>query len=497
MANSEEIKWVVTADDKDIIAAFKRMNKELEATKQKMREQANETAKAGKAQDDLLAKGISGLAGMVAGWVSVQSAIQLATAEYDNYIERQQEAAKETLSTADAQLAFFRNLGNVSREQAKQIQETVRQIAGANKTTESRVYNVASIARSSQGALNDQQMFANVGMALRLAPDSEEQAVALAGALNASTRLTGSTDPRENAGLLLGIGEQTRIDNLAQISKTLLPAATGIKATLPSTSTEEAMALLSTLTTVSEDETGNVSRTAGMQLAAQLKEIKNGKKTIRTGTDLGDAIATLQNDEKKRKEFMDSASFEVQAKPFIEQLLTPGTPAAQLYSQNLAKVPTGQRAVNQANQFFENVGTSEYQGVATNARVFDSLASGLKLQDQGGASAAINMAGLDKAMQASRASWLERTMYANMFRYRTMVMGQDPNEFAAEALSDRAAELRIPFNRLTNEMLPEGTVKENEKLAVLLDKAVMELRGIRADNKSNTASKKNADAHTE
>lgn len=495
MANSEEIKWVVTADDKDIIAAFKRMQKELEATKQKMREQGNETEKAGKSQKDLLDKGISGLAGMVTGWISVQSAIQLATAEYDNYIERQREAAAETMSTADAQLAFFRNLGNVSKEQSRQIQETVRQLAAANNTTESRVYNVASIARSSQGALTDQQMFANVGMALKLAPDREEQAVALAGALNASSRLTGSANPQENAGLLLGIGEQTRIDNLAQIAKTLLPAAVGIKATLKDTSTEEAMALLTALTTAGEDETGSISATAGLQLAAQLKELKSGKKKVTTGTDLGDAITTLRNDPKKRKAFLDSATFEVKSKPFIEELLTPGTATANLYDQNLSKVPTGARAAGNTQQFFENVGGAQYQNVATNQRVFESLTSGLQLQDQGGAAASVNMAGLDNAMKAARASWTERTMYANVFRYRTMMEGQNPNAVAGELLQDRANELRLPFNRLTNEMLPEATVKENEATAKLLEQAVAELRGLRADSKNGKP--KNIDAHVE
>lgn len=485
MASSEEIKWVVTADDKDIIAAFKRMQKELESTKQKMREQANESTKASKAQKAGLDDTVTGLGRMAMGWLSVQTAIQLATAEYQNYIDKQNESKQEVLKTADAQMAFFRNLGNVSSEYAKRIQATIKQIAAANNVPESSVYQVASIARSSQGSLTDAQMFANVGMATRLAPESLSEQTALAGALNAATRLTGSTDPRTNAGLMLGIGEQTRIDNMAQISKVLIPAASGIKATLGGTSTEEAMALLTTLTTVSEDESGATSRTAGLRLAAQLRK-------YRKATDLGDEISKIQSSPQEFASFMKKASFEIEQQPFIEKLLTGGTPAAELYKQNLAKVPTGARAQSVTDQFFKNVGAAEYQQVAQQQRAFAATKSGLELDDLMGAQTSVNREWLQKVLVASNAGRFEQFGQSVNFGVQTM-MGVRPEVAARDVLEERISSIR-GFDGDAPRARAEDPAQE--RVAQKLEAMIAELRGLRMDNK-NAPKKKNIDRNAE
>lgn len=485
---SEEIKWVVTADDKDIIAAFKRMQKELEKAKQLQKENQDAAAKAAKAQKGGLDDAIVSLGRMAIGWVSVQSAIQLATAEYQNYIDKQNESKQEVLKTADAQMAFFRNLGNVSSDYAKKIQATIKQIAAANKVPEASVYQVASIARSSQGSLTDEQMFANVGMATRLAPESLSEQTALAGALNASSRLTGSTDPRTNAGLMLGIGEQTRIDNMAQIAKMLIPAATGIKATLGKTSTEEAMAMLTTLTTVSEDETGSTSRTGGMQLAGQLRK-------FRKGTDLGDEITALQGNEKDREAFLKQASFEVAVRPFIEQLLTPGTQAAELYKQNLGKVPTGARAQSVTDQFFQNVGAAEYQQVAQAGRTVASATDQLKTGDIPGAMRANVREQVLAAMRASGQGSFSGRASAIDYDISTSLHGEDPVLVAERMLGGRARFMRGQVNP-EDQRTVAASDPAMEAAARKLDAVVEQLKGLRADNK-NAPKKKNIDRNAE
>lgn len=411
-------------------------------------------------------------------WVSVQTAINVATSEYQNYLDVQKNAADETVKTADAQMELFRNLGNVSSEYAKKINATIKQIAAANNVPEANVFQVVKTARSSQGALTDDQMFANVAMATRLAPDKLSEQTALAGALNASSRLTGTADPKVNAGLLLSIGEQTRIEEMAQVSRMLIPAAAGIKATLKGTSTEEAMAMLTTMTTASEDESGSTSRTAGLQLAAQLRKFRNA-------TDVGDEITALRNDPMARTKFLKEASFEVNQRPFIEDLLTPGTATAQLYDQNLPKVPVGDRASGVTDQFFQNVGQAPYQEVASQKRELESYASGLRLDNQRGAQISTIRKGMDEVLLAAGQGFTARTIGAKAFDIET-IFGRDPRRAAADRIEEYSQELAGG----------RGQSKDTQETIATLQSIVAELRGLRTDNK-NAPKKKNIDRNAE
>lgn len=481
---AEELRWVVTADDKDVIAAFRRMQKELEKTKQAQKQANDEGAKGGAKIKQGIESSVVSLSKAAIGWVSIQTAIRATTAEYQNYIDVQKQAADATIETANAQIVFMRNMGNMSAQQAMAIQDTVRQVAAANKTTESKIYQIATEAVSSKGSLTNEQMFANIGMAARLAPESTSEATAIAGALNATTRLTGSADPRVNAGLLLGIGEQARIPSMKSIADSLIPSAAAVKATLPETSTEEAAAFFSTLSLLSEDKTGERTGTASVQLAAQLRK-------FRKGTDLGDEIARLQNDPKARESFFKKMSLEAKPKAFVEQMLTGGTPAAELLKTNLANVPTGQTAIGVSDQWFRNVGQAPYQQAAAQQRAMQSLATQLDLQNFMGANAAINREGLQGILKASGAWMLEQTGSGMLFDLERFG-GAAANIAAANQLEGRVMSLRGVTEAGTNARAADPA---SEMIAQKLDVMIAELRGQRADQKQ--PKKKNIDRNAE
>lgn len=477
---SEELKWVVTADDKDIIAAFKRMQKELEKAKEKQKELNKESQKGAQDQTKSSSEAIKFLKDTVGGLNAVKlatigaaGAAKILAIEYQNILDLQNKSAAVTMSTADAQIVFMRNMGNMTAQQARQIQSTVTQVAKANKTTESRIYAIATEAVSSKGSLTDDQMFANIGMASRLAPESQSEAVAIAGALNASTRLTGSADPRENAGLLLGIGEQSRIPSMAKISETMIPSAAGIKATLPGTSTEEAAALFSTLSMLSEDKSGATTGTASLQLAAQLRK-------YRKGTDLGDEIAKLQNDPKARTAFLKQASFEQKPAPFIEQILTGGTAAAQLYQSNVGKVPSGQTAAEVTDRFFGNLGQSPYQQVAATGRAMDATTAAGHLADQRMAMAGTVGARLTAGMQQAGIPAMQQ-WGANIAYQKMVAEGRDPSLSGAGIL-----------NSFIND--PSDTLRKDPKNAEIVTNLQELIKVLKAGSK---VQKKNVDANVE
>lgn len=131
MANSEEIKWVVTADDKDIIAAFKRMQKELEATKQKMREQANESGKAQKQSESWLKSQGSDLQGMVAGWVSVTQAISVVTSAYQKLRQETQALGEAHRKLSGDTVRAISRSGDLAN--AQQIESAIGSVKGATR----------------------------------------------------------------------------------------------------------------------------------------------------------------------------------------------------------------------------------------------------------------------------------------------------------------------------------------------------------------------------
>lgn len=471
---SEELKWVVTADDKDIIAAFKRMQKELENAKQKMKELGDTGEKAGKKQASAVDSSIASLGKMAAGWVSVQAAIQLANAEYQNYLDRQKEAAKETISTADAQIKFFRNMGNVSAEESRKIQAQVKAIAESVNAPAKNIYAVATKSISSAGKLSREEMFNNVAMAARLAPESLAEQESLATALGGTSRLTGSADPRINAGLLLQVGEQAPIPNMAGLASTLVPGAKGV-AGFGGKSTD-ALALGSTLAMAAEDTTGAPTGTAMIALASQLSKFSKGKSA-------DEAIAQLQANPAMRDKFLKGASFEKRFEIPVRDILTGGSETANLYAANKGKLNLGTAAAT-TDQFFQNVGAAPEQQVAAAERAFGARESQLQLGDLGGATAATNRAGLEKVLKASGTGLLAQKGAGITFEMERLY-GRTPEAAAANTI-EAEVKRRRDLNAYDKEAGEEASIK-------LLEQMVRELRGLRGDQKG----KKNVNQHAE
>jgi hypothetical protein len=499
---ADPLNWVVTADDKDIIAAFNRMNKELDKAKLKAKEAGDAAKKAEQDRKNGIEGNVIALGKMAMKWVSVQSAIQIATAEIERYHQAQKDAGIETVATADAQIKFFRNLGRVGAEESKKVQQQMKDIASAVQQPVKNVYAVATEAISAQGNLSREQMLENVKMALRLAPESVPEATALGGALGDVASLTGSGNAAENAGLMLGMGEQARIPSMQQIAKNLIPAAIGVKQSLPGTGTAEATALVSTLTSVMKDKEGALSGTASIALASQLDsffgdDAKVGKtdkeggllKKLGDGT-LLEQVAKLQNDPKAREAFFAKASFEGKAKPFVEELLTAGSPAARLFNQNRGKVPFGQVAIKQTDEFFANLQTTPEQQVANQQRAMAAQTSALQLANQTGASSSVIREEVVKQLGAASQGMVLDQLGAWNFDIRRMA-GWSPEEAAVDTLKDRR-------NSVENEgVLFTSKTKDPEKVQMVarLDEMIAQLKGIRGDQKQ--PKKKNVDQHKE
>jgi len=494
---AEEIVWGAGMDDKDFQAGVKRMIKTIDDLKQKVKElqaaakQSNDEQKnAFEVQNQGSSISIASLGRMALGWVSVQSAMKLVVAEYENIKTAQSDAADETIQTANAQIGFLRNLGNVSREERNKVIGDMKAIAAEVKQPVKNVYMAAQSSISAQGVMTQQQMYDSLRIAFKLAPESLTEQQSIAGALGDVASLTGHGDPERNAAFLIQANKQARAETLTQIAQNSLGRAISIKqrgGTGP-----EALALTNTFSGVMKDREGQISSTAALRLAGQLAELKvPGNSTI-------ERIRYLQENPAKAKRFFDKASFEggIGEMP-SRAITTKGTEAATLLEQNIAGMNTagGPGSGQLVRQFIGDLQAVPEQQVAAKRRELITAASGAQTANLKGGMSAVNREGVDKLLQSTGAFATDR--WASRLMYETSLMqGNSPEVAAFTAISGPAAKLKGRIDEIEKSGGNAGVMKEH--LEILKDQ-LRELKEMRKAQIQESAkpTKKNADAHTE
>lgn len=353
-----EIVTKFSSDDKEMMAAFARQQRELDKQKEryeKLKDSAKDmhdttTNGAEKATEKLQRWG-QNLATMTIAYKALQMSIQLVNSELEAQVEIQDKAAAVQKTAADAQIAFLRNLGNVSsQERARAIKEVeaISRDTGVSRTS---VYQMASGAMSAKGGLSVMEGMQAVRQAARTAPDSPQEAAAISSGLLDVTSLTGSKDQLRNLGLLVQMQQQGRGTTMESVTQSLVPSAIALKSY--GASTEEATAATTSFTQVMKDPEGRHSSQAMVALAAQAAGVTPGG--------YGEDIAKLRSDPRLRDRFMAKASFDRKAESFVKDFLTPGTEAANLYEQYKNEVPTAERSRGLAEEFIGGIGDTDLQ----------------------------------------------------------------------------------------------------------------------------------------
>ncbi|QDU27758.1 hypothetical protein ETAA8_28480 [Anatilimnocola aggregata] len=139
---SEEMKWVVSADDKDVIAAFKRMQKETDKAKQALKDAGEAGAKAGKQSSDAFGGTIKNLREMVSLATVTTTAIAGSVAIYRNWeqeVNRVREAHKGLQSDIIKTISANNDLRNAS-----QIETAIKNLKGLTPGDATRGFGAAT-----------------------------------------------------------------------------------------------------------------------------------------------------------------------------------------------------------------------------------------------------------------------------------------------------------------------------------------------------------------
>lgn len=490
---SESLVFDMTGDSKGAEAAFKRLQKENERLNRELGKTAEESVKAQK-KGMAMGQGIaSSIGSAVASVFTLQTALRLVSAEWDNILRKQQKSASTTMTTADAKMSFNRNIGDVPQAERQWWDKTVMGIARRTGQKAANVYLAAGEASASQGTLNRNQLAANIEMGFRFSPDSREEAQAIAGGLGDLSSLTGSGNTMVNAAAMLAMGKQARVTSLRNINQNLVPGAIGAQGF--GGTANESMALATTLTNLMKDTTGATSKTAAISIAGELDKVFGAAPSP------ADHIRKLQQNPAMLKQFMGKASIPLEAKIPFQQLATKGSDAAKLFEQNIGGfAPNAGAAEAMVNRFLGGIANDPIQRTAQLARQMEANVANQELADQRGATAGVingqevdGGTRLQNALQRANVGWAQQKASGMLFNAQ-VAGGKDPAMAAVDILQQRVNVLEGGGIRLGGKAMGGRNDPGNAELAKELRELIAYLKTEAAKPKKQ---KHNIDANTE
>lgn len=355
-------KQTFTGDKSQLEQAYKDLAKEVVRLEQqtqklatsntqlaeKVRIANRQTIDGQREANDALGQGIQQVSLMAAQYLGFTSILQGVNQELEKMHELQDAAANTQVKVADSQAAIIRNMTALSREDRKRFLGEVAAVAGETQFQDLGQLNLAASEGLSAGGTRESVIDA-VRQAARISRDSPQDLDLIVGAAVDLAKATGDTDARKNLGFLLAAGAESRVAGTRATAVNIPPAVISAVNTVNDDAKEasiDAAALFASLGSAAGDVRGESTRTAVQSFAVQAREFFTegrkvtipGRGTIQVkppddpGT-LRGRIAALQADEKLRKQFLASASFERQFQVPVEQLLTEGGLTAEAFAK--------------------------------------------------------------------------------------------------------------------------------------------------------------------
>lgn len=490
----------------------KLMNQRREAAKQALTQERLLREGAKKTNDEIAGSTtvLEGLGKKVvaygATFLTVRTAVQAITAELKAQQELIDRRTQTQLTISESRNLLLRNLDESKPDEIRRVQRAAIGLARETGVSEHSINVALASAVSSTGG-NVPLATNLVSLATRYLKDRPSEIGDFAGSLADLTRITNSTDPEVQLGLLRRVGQLSRITESRAQAENIAPALIGTAAfggTAPVSG-----ALFAALTTGAADVKGASSGTALIALAAQLEDATKGTNSFREtknspgpirglagSTDLGARVAYLQAHPQDAKYFLEQASFEKKLLGPITQLLTdPRSQVALDYAGNRTRIP-GIAGLNRIGErtlgIFDEFNTLE--PVAERRRRLDSLVEQYQTRKP-----SRNLDTHDLENLRTIALETGSTAFgAKLDEYVARIKGHGvvSSEEAIKLLESRRDELEHPVSKRTFTAgdltvpvyTPRAATPEEKQSAKLLKQAVDELKKTNAtlDNASRS-----------
>jgi hypothetical protein len=487
-----EVKLDFTGDSRAAQAELDKLTRKIAGLTEQMRKMRDDGSRGAKEQASSFDKMGSSLATVAMRYVSVGAAAAAITAELRDQMQLQRELARFQETAAGSQIKLLRNLGVVSAQERAKVLAEITEISRRTGVTEQNLFLAASNAVSAKGGLSNLQALQSVEMAARVAPEDVGELTGVAGGLLDTSSLTGTADARRNLAFMVALQEQSRVTNIRGIATQTVPGAIGVKG-FGGTS-EEAAALVATLSNAMKDQGGEKSKTAAIALAQQLEaqlpaedtfafDAKGRRKMAAPGTGLAsteERIRRLQEDGELRERFLATATLDMkEAIVPMRDLLTKGSPTSQLFQQNIAKLNAG-TPPEKADELIAGIQGIPVQQLADLQRRSVAGPQRAMLANIPGGAQGAAYGAVDTALEQSGHGWMSRSFERFLMSLRPALTGKTPAEVGIERLES------LQYARL------EETEEGRAQLKVLREQLEV-LKGLQALSQG----KKNVDAHVE
>lgn len=339
---------------------------------------AEETAESGsKAFGSAMLSQVKGLLGALGLGGGLAGLLGLINREYQAVIDRQAEAARQSMTAADAQIKFLRNLQPETEEERNQAIADVERLAMETGVSARDLYLRAGSAMSARGALSKEAAYKAVEASARLVPEDMGEGEDVAGAALDLMKVTGSQNAEAAVGFLMETVRRARLTKTGAVARNVVQP---LIASMGRGDTEqEAAALFAAITTGAGDARGEQSGTAMATLAQQLSEELPDLPSTRA------RIEAVQKSPQLQQKIIPELKGEAKTKGVMEQLLTGKGGISAAYQEYLATMPGVEESAQSYRDLVGLIQGTEIQRTARFGRTLDATMEQLATADQRGA----------------------------------------------------------------------------------------------------------------
>lgn len=313
--------------------------------------------------------------------------------EYDALLESQNKSRDANVTLGKAQEALLDNLGGANAGEVFGRINALSKEKGVMETDLTTAVNETMAAKADR-SLDDVMKAVSSATDVSKADPSRIPVIASA-TLDVQKQTGMNTD--QSLGYLKQLQSQSRVKDLQSLAQNVTPAIGGVMNFGADQATAGAM--IAALSHGMGDTTGAQSKTAGIQLAKQLREFGGA------GSDIGETIRTIQSDSGVRANFFGKkdeggfgATFEAAALPAIESLLSGGTQAQQFASAQAVFANDPIAALEEAKAAR---GASQAIGLVEKKNAFENAADHMRRKNVSGAESAVVREGLAEIRKAT------------------------------------------------------------------------------------------------
>jgi hypothetical protein len=318
--------------------------------------------------------------------------------EYQDMVEAQRMASQVSVTVSQAEVGALRNLLPKNEAERDEFLKSMQALSADTGVSLKDLYARSGGALSAKGDLPTQSALDAVKLSAQLVPENAGEGEAVAGATLDLMKLTGSKDPREALGLLMKVGQQSRIQNTGFLARNVAPAL--VTDLLRGDTPGEAGALYSTMTQAIVDPSGEKTRTAMTQLADQLAESLPDKGSTRA------RIEAIQQSKELQQKIIPDLKLESSARGPMEAFLKGQGQSMATYKEYLASAGTMQENAAMLDRQIGLIRGTPLQQTAQIDRAAQTTVETMAMADQDAARIGAIREQMPKLLQQSGEGWL-------------------------------------------------------------------------------------------